>query len=174
MADNKGRRTHLPHGIEIGQSFLPRFYDPRVEAGAYHGRLQDMSKSGLMCFDTPGDLRPRKGTPVTVRSMHQGSGHGSYSFSSEIRGRGRLRGRLPVLLVEPPEPAGRQCPAHHTPDQHLPAGYRHLARDTLLPPAAGKCYHHRPLNGGGAQVYTRQRPDAEYLEISLNAPIPFV
>ena len=103
MAGNRGFRAHLPDGIEIGQRFLLRFDDPRVEAGAYQGRLQDMSKSGLLCFDAPDDLRPPKGTPVTVHSIRPGSQGGSCSFSSEIRGRGRLRGRLPVLLVEPPD-----------------------------------------------------------------------
>ena len=44
MAGNRGFRAHLPDGIEIGQRFLLRFDDPRVEAGAYQGRLQDMSE----------------------------------------------------------------------------------------------------------------------------------
>ena len=84
-------RAHLPDGIEIGQRFLLRFDDPRVEMGSYQGRLQDLSKSGLLCFDAPDDVRPPRGTPVTVRSLYRGSGGSSCSFSSEIRGRGRLR-----------------------------------------------------------------------------------
>lgn len=173
MAQKNRLKVHLPDGIEVGQQFLLRFDDPRVEAGAYQGRLQDMSKSGLMCFDAPDDVRPPKGTPVTVRSIHRGSSNNSCSFSSEIRGRGRLRGRLPVLLVEPP--------------QHLDDRARRGAHRINVCFRGGISWRESPrcpqqntsavvtnLSGGGAQVYCRQRPEAEFLEISLDTPTSFI
>ncbi len=173
MAGNRGFRAHLPDGIEIGQRFLLRFDDPRVEAGAYQGRLQDMSKSGLLCFDAPDDLRPPKGTPVTVHSIRPGSQGGSCSFSSEIRGRGRLRGRLPVLLVEPPD---------HLEDQARRSAHRVSVclRGNVRWREAPRCPLQQAsavitnLSGGGAQVFTREKPEAEYLEITLDAPTPFI
>ncbi|MDA0336325.1 MAG: flagellar brake protein [bacterium] len=173
MKATRGIRAQLPDGIEIGQRFLLRFDDPRVEAGAYQGRLQDMSKSGLMCFDAPDDVRPRKGTPITVRSIQQNPGGSSCSFSSEIRGRGRLRGKLPVLLVEPPErmEARARRGAHRV---------RVCLRGNMTWREAPRCPQQRAsvvitnLSGGGAQVYTRQQPDAGFLEITISAPIPFI
>lgn len=175
MAPNKGFRAQLPNGIKIGQRFLLRFDDPRVEAAAYQGRLQDMSKSGLLCFDAPDGLRPPRGTPVTVCSVGERSstGGGSCAFSSEIRGRGRLRGRVPVLLVEPPE--------------HVEARARRSAHRISVCLRGGIAWRETPrtevqrvsavitnLSGGGAQVYTRQPIDSDYLELSLDAPTAFI
>ena len=167
-------RAHLPDGIEIGQRFLLRFNDPRVEMGSYQGYLQNLSKSGLLCFDAPDDVRPPRGTPVTVRSLHRGSGGSSCSFSSEIRGRGRLRGRLPVLLVERPD--------HLEGDQARRGAHRVSVclRGDINWREAPRCPLQRAnavitnLSGGGALVYTRQQPDAGFLDVTLEVPTQFI
>ena len=91
----------LPNGIRIGANFLLSFDDPDLAAAPYQGRLQDFSKDGLLCVDAPLDMRPPRGTAVTVHSIRN-QGAADFSFASEIRGRGRLKGRLPVLLLRPP------------------------------------------------------------------------
>jgi len=175
MSARNRLRANLPDGIEIGQRFLLRFDDPRVEAGSYQGRLQDMSKSGLLCFDAPDDdVRPPRGTPVTVRSLQPGADGSSCSFSSEIRGRGRLRGRLPVLLVEPPD---------HVQNEHARRDAHRVSvclRGEINWREAPRCPLQRAsavitnLSGGGALVYTRQQPDAGFLEITLETPTRFI
>jgi hypothetical protein len=173
MTANKGIRAELPDGIKIGQRFLLRFDDPRVETGAYQGRLQDMSKSGLLCFDAPSNVRPPKGTPVTVRSIQQGAGAGSCGFSSEIRGHGRLRGKVPVLLVYPPE---------NFEDKARRGAHRVSVclRGNMKWREAPRCPQQQAsaviinLSGGGAQIYSRQQPDAKFIELTISAPTPFI
>lgn len=169
---NKGFRAELPAGIRIGQRFLLRFDDPRVETGAYQGRLQRLSKSGLLCFDAPLDVRPPKGTPVTVRSIQDNGGQ-TCAFSSEIRGRGRLRGRLPVLLVEPPESLKRQ---HERRAQRVSVciGGQISWREGPRCPEQRAAAVVTNLSGGGAQVFVRQRPDCEYMMLAIEVPSGFV
>lgn len=170
MTANSG--FHLPEGVEIGQRFLLRFDDPRVEASAYQGRLQDMSKSGLLCFDAPDNVRPRRGTPVTVHSIRSRNG-GSCSFSSEIRGRGRLRGKLPVLLVEPPD---------HLQDRARRSAHRISVclRGSVSWREAPRCPSQNAsvvvtnLSGGGAQIFSRQQPQGEYVHVTIEAPTAFI
>jgi hypothetical protein len=171
---SKGFRAQLPEGIEIGQRFLLRFDDPRVEAAAYQGRLQDMSKSGLLCFDAPDGVRPPKGTPVTVRSIHdRHQSSGNCTFSSEIRGRGRLRGRLPVLLVEPPESVeDRGSRSAHRVSVCLRGSLSW--RPHPRSPQERSSAVITNLSGGGAQLFTRHRVEAEFVEVQLDAPTPFI
>ena len=172
MKAKRGFRANLPDGIHIGQRFLLRFDDPRVEASACQGRLQDLSKSGLLCFDAPVDVRPRRGTPVTVSSLQPRNGR-PCAFSSEIRGRGRLHGRLPVLLVEPPEKLDHQ---------HQRGAHRVSVclRGRVSWREAPRCPIQRAsvvvtnLSGGGAQVFLRQRPKCDYLELTIDAPEAFI
>ena len=173
MKSMKGFRTSLPDGIRIGQRFVLRFDDPRVEAGSYQGRLQDLSRSGLLCFDAPTDVHPPRGTPVTVRSIQPAGGRGC-TFSSAIRGRGRLRGHLPVLLVEPPveltkSPHGRS--AHRLSVCLRGAiSWREAPRCPLQEATAVVTN----LSGGGAQIFLRQAPDAEYVQLTIDVPSTFV
>lgn len=170
MTANSG--FHLPDGVEIGQRFLLRFDDPRVESNAYQGRLQDMSKSGLLCFDAPDNVRPRRGTPVTVHSIRSRNG-GSCSFSSEIRGRGRLRGKLPVLLVEPPEQLeDRARRGAHRISVCLRGGIDW--RDAARCPQQQASAVITNLSGGGAQIFSRQQPDVEFIHVTIEAPTTFI
>lgn len=174
MKSMKGHRARLPDGIRIGQRFVLRFDDPKVEAGSYQGRLQELSRSGLLCFDAPTeDVHPPRGTPVTVRSI-QPTGGRACTFSSEIRGRGRLRGHLPVLLVEPPAQLAK---APHGRSAHRLSV---CLRGALSWRDAPRCpLQEAPavvtnLSGGGAQVFLRKAPDAEYLQLTIDVPSGFI
>lgn len=169
----KGFRANLPEGIRIGERFLLRFDDPRVEAGAYQGRLQDLSKTGLLCFDAPTDPCPPRGTPVTVLSLQQTAGR-ACSFSSEIRGRGRLHGRVPVLLVEPPEQVG--APSRHRGAYRVTVCLRGELtwREGPREDPRRECAVITNLSGGGAQVFLRHRPQAAQADLLLDPPPAFV
>ena len=86
-------------GLKIGERFLMAFDDPDL-ATTHQGRLQDLN-SKYLCIDAPPDLRPPRGTQVTISSLQTNTDE--FSFSSEILGRRRLNGHLPVLLVKSPD-----------------------------------------------------------------------
>lgn len=173
MKAKSGYRANLPEGIHIGQRFLLRFDDPRFAAPPYQGRLQDLSKSGLLCFDAPTQGCPPRGTQVTVHSLQPAGGR-SCSFSSSIRGRGRLRGRLPVLLVEPPgqlDPPTHQRRAHRvTVCLRGELAWQELPRE----PSRRHSAVVTNLSGGGAQVFLRHRPDGALADLTLDPPAAFV
>ena len=162
---------HLPVGLEIGQRFLLAFDDPSLAQTRHQGRLQDVRRNYL-CIDAPAELRPARGTPVTVSSLKEAARE--YSFTSEIVGRVRLHGRLPVLLVKPPE---------HVECKKRRGAYRvsvalQAQVEWTEDEAPGESII-RPgvmtnLSGGGAQLFLRQRPSAEVLNVSVKAPDSFV
>ena len=164
------RRHQLPDGVEIGQQFLLRFEDPRVEASAYQGRRHQLSRDGLLCFDAPDDVRPRRGTAVTIQSLR--SETKSCAFSSEIRGRGRLGGKLPVLLVEPPSPAAAYRRDTYRVNVCL-RGRMHWRETPRTEPVESEAVLTN-ISGGGAQVYLRNRPTSEWVEVTLEVPQSFV
>ena len=161
----------MPDALKIGQRFQLAFEDPSLSRTTHQGRLQDLSPDYL-CIDAPDELRPPRGTPVTVSSILENSDE--YSFSSEILGRRRLHGRLPVLLVKPPN--------------QLEHKYRRTAfrvsvtlkalvewEDAKQPGIPIK----KPgvltnLSGGGAQLFLRYLPSVEILNIALSAPDAFI
>lgn len=87
--------------LKVGERFMLRFDDPSLVSEPQIGRLQQLRKDGALCIDVSEALRPRRGTPVRLESLRRPEAE--CSFSSEILGRGRLNGRLPVLLVKAPE-----------------------------------------------------------------------
>ncbi|MBT5055611.1 MAG: hypothetical protein HOM68_03635 [Gemmatimonadetes bacterium] len=168
--DSKRQRRKLPDGVEIGQNFLLSFDDPRVEAKAYQGRLHQLSRDGLLCFDAPGDLRPRRGTQVTIQSL-KSQAKGS-AFSSEIRGRGRLGGHLPVLLVEAPVAASTYRRDTYRVSVCLRGKLAWQDNAKVAPVEADAVLTN--ISGGGAQLYSRCPPTSEWVHVTLNAPQSFV
>ena len=170
---HKRIRANLPDGMRIGERFLLSFDDPELVAPPYQGRLQDLSKDGLLCIDAPLDLHPPRGTAVTVSSLRHGSD--DYSFASEIQGRGRLKGRLPVLLLRPPSQL-EQKPRR--------SAYRvsvclRAELECLEPFEGDSRLIRKPcvatnLSGGGAQVFARYSPRTEDLRLALTVPSSFV
>ena len=166
-------RPSLPNGIQIGERFLLSFDDPELAVAPYQGRLQDLSKDGLLCVDAPLDMRPPRGTAVTVHSIHRAAG--DFSFASEIQGRGRLKGRLPVLLLSPPV---------EVEEQQRRSAYRisvclRAQIECFEATADGERVASKPcvatnLSGGGAQVFVRYAPAAEDLRLALTVPNSFV
>ena len=91
-------------GLRIGERFLMAFDDPDLSA-THQGRLQDLN-SRYLCIDAPDELRPPRGTSVTISNLQ--TDRDEFSFSTKILGRRRLNGQLPVLLVRPPEQIQRK------------------------------------------------------------------
>jgi len=170
---NRRIRPDLPNGIRIGERFLLSFDDPDLAAEPYQGRLQDFSKDGLLCVDAPLDVRPPRGTAVTVHSIR--SEAGDFSFASEIQGRGRLKGRLPVLLLRPPvEVEERQRRSAYRISVCLRGQI-----DCIELTKDGERMVSKPcmatnLSGGGAQVFARYSPRSEELRLALTVPNSFI
>lgn len=167
----RGFRALLPDGLEIGQRFLLSFDDPAV--GACQGRLQEMSRDGSLCVDAPSGLRPARGTPVRVRSLRRESP--AYSFASEIRGRGRLKkSQVPVLLLAPPanlEPLSQRSAHRVTVCLRGLVEWRHPATPRVVESCPAVLTN---LSGGGAQIFVRQRPASELVQVSIDLPEKFV
>ena len=162
----------LPDGLEIGERFMLHFDAPDLVQRPQLGRLQDLSNDGALCIEVPAHLSPPRGTPVTISSLRKSTL--DYRFSSEILGRRRLNGRLPVLLVKAPD---------HLEKQQRRTSYRISAalkaRVQWLAPGQTEQIVDKPavitnLSGGGAQIYVRQLPDVSTLRLILVPPEPFV
>ena len=166
-------RPDLPNGIRIGERFLLSFDDPDLAAEPYQGRLQDFSKDGLLCVDAPLDVRPPRGTAVTVHSIR--SEAGDFSFASEIQGRGRLKGRLPVLLLRPPvEVEERQRRSAYRISVCLRAQIECIELTNDGERMISKSCVATNLSGGGAQVFARYSPRSEDLRLALTVPNSFI
>jgi len=174
---NGGRdrsKPELPKYLKIGQRLLVSFESPEWATAQYRGRLHNMSKDGLLCIDAPIDLRPPAGTAVKVSSIQRAGGR-QYSFLSEIQARGRLKGHLPIFLLRTPSRVERI---------HQRSAYRiTVALGAKLEWAGVKSdaqeRESRPavvtnLSGGGAQVFLRQLPPKDLLELTLTTPADFV
>ena len=164
--------SQIPGCLEIGDRFLVSFEDPELEVKSYQGRLQDLSKDGFLCIDAPGKLRPKRGTAVKVSSIRNDNA-GDFSFSSEIRGRRRLRGRLPVILLRPPasvEPAQRRTAYRIAVCMKSQVQMLENATAETLTKTAVVTN----LSGGGAQVFIRHRPDTSTLKLTLDPPDAFL
>ena len=171
MNGGKGFQPNLPTPLRIGQRFLVSFEDPDLAAAQYKGRLHDMSKEGFLCIDAPLDLRPPRGTAVTVSTLRRGGK--DYSFSTEIQGRRRLKGRTPVFLLRPPT---RVEQTHKRSAYRITVALR--AQLDWREESSDRVDQSRPavvtnLSGGGAQVFLRQLPDTDLLRLTLNAPTGF-
>ena len=162
----------LPNGMKIGERFLLHFDTPDLIQGPQLGRLQDLRSDGALCIDVPAELHPPRGTPVTISSLSQSPG--TFRFSSEILGRSRLNGRLPVLLVKAPGQYKRQ---------QRRAAYRISAvlkaRVEWIDPGNPSQRLDCPavvtdLSGGGAQIYLRQPAGSRILRLTLSVPEPFI
>lgn len=161
----------LPSGLKIGERFLLSFDDPSLIKTPQTGRLQDMSTDGALCIDVPAELSPPRGTPVTISSLRKSPF--DYRFSSEILGRGRINGRLPVLLVKAPETLEKQ---QRRTAFRISVALK--ARVQWNDPEAQDGMLDKPavvtnLSGGGAQIFVRHRPDAKILRLSLSIPDAF-
>ena len=160
----------VPSGLKIGERFLLAFDDPDLST-THQGRLQDLN-SKYLCIDAPSELRPPRGTPVTISSLHTNSDE--FSFTSEILGRRRLNGHLPVLLVKPPDQVKRV--------QRRTAFRVSLSLRTKVrwtdPESAGETVERTAvltnLSGGGGQLYLRTNPTAEIIKLTVEAPENFV
>ncbi len=172
-----GSTCEISDCLRIGERFLLSFDDPELEALPYQGRLQDLRKDGLLCIDAPADVRPPRGTPVTLSSLRQTTD--DYTFSSHIHGRGRLKGRVPVLLISPPTRIERtQRRGAYRISVCLRVQTSWLLEDETDPLSRGPRVS-RPgvltnLSGGGAQVFLRCRPESEAISLNVAAPTGFV
>ena len=128
--------------------------------------------SKYLCIDAPAELRPPRGTQVTISSLHTNSDE--FSFSSEILGRRRLNGHLPVLLVKPPKHVDRI--------QRRTAFRISLSMRTKVQwsdPESGEEIFERTavltnLSGGGGQLYLRTNPSTDTIRLTVEAPDNFV
>jgi len=167
-------RPDLPNGIRIGERFLLSFDDPDLATAPYQGRLQDFTKDGLLCVDAPLDVRPPRGTAVTVHSIRT-QGAADFSFASEIRGRGRLKGRLPVLLLRPPvEVEERQRRSAYRISVCLRAQIECVETTQGGERVVSKPCVATNLSGGGAQIFARYNPRSENLRLALTVPNSFI
>ena len=162
------RTPDLPSTLKIGTRFLLSFEGSDAASPPYHGRLQEWSADGCLCIDAPSHFQPQRGTPVTLRSLDPKS----YSFSSEVMGYNRLKGRLPVLLVKPPrrlEEPSRPRSAYRI-SAALRAEVKWLEQEEALN-APGVVAN---LSGGGAQLFLRRKPVAQALSLDLALPQEFI
>ena len=173
----RGFKSEVSDCLQIGERFLLSFDDPGLEAPPYQGRLQDLRKDGLLCMDAPTDLRPPKGTQVTVSSLRNDLNN--YTFSSQIYGRGRLRGQVPVILLRPPAQIEKtqrrgayrisvclraQATWIASADPDSVTSDSRISKPGVL----------TNLSGGGAQLFLRARPEADSMKLRLTAPAGFV
>lgn len=159
-------KTTTHQALKIGARFLLSFEDPSATASPYPGRLQELKPDGSLCLDAPMHFQPRRGTPVTIRSLEPAS----YSFSSEVVGCHRL-GRLPVVQVKPPqrlEQAPLRTAYRVSVCLHASAYWMEGGEQVREPGVVAN------LSGGGAQVFLRRRPAAQALCLDLVVPDAFV
>ncbi len=158
-----------PQPIEIGDRFLLSFDEPGIGTSEQTGRLQDL-KNGALCIDVDPDCRPARGTPVRVSSLR--SDISDFHFSSEILGRHRLHGRLPVLLVKAPRQLDKsQRRTSHRIDAALKASVVWSDSEAGLLTKPGVLTN---ISGGGAQLFMRHLPNAERLRLDASAPDSFI
>ena len=162
----------LPSGLKIGERFSLAFDDPSLAQTRHQGRLQDLTPEGFLCIDAPAELRPPRGTPVTISSLRENAD--TYSFASEVSGRRRLNGRLPVLLVKPPAQIERQQRRSAfrvavTLRTQVEWADAENPGDLIQKPGIMT-----DLSGNGAQIFLRQLPSAEIVRLSLNPPDAFI
>ncbi len=162
-------RAAGPQHLEIGDRFLLSFDEPKTGTTQQTGRLQDL-KNGALCIDVDPDCRPPRGTPVSVSSLR--TDISDFHFSSEIIGRHRLHGRLPVLLIKAP--------------QQIEDGQRrtsHRVSAALKAEATWVDSEQGPMNkpgvltnisGGGARLFMRHLPNAERLHLDACVPEAFI
>ena len=156
----------LPDELKIGERFLLSFAG--TGASPQPGRLQDMSKEGALCIDVDPECQPPRGTPVTVSSMPQSQL--DFHFSSEILGRRKLDGRLPVLLVKAPNCLEKkQRRDAYRISAALKSRVVWQEDETLSKPAVLT-----NLSGGGARLFMRWLPRTERLLLSISAPDAFI
>jgi len=157
------RRGHkLPDTLKIGERFLLSF--DGANASPQPGRLQDMSKDGALCIDVAPECQPPRGTRVTVSSIPQSPT--DFHFSSEILGRRKLDGRVPVLLLKAPNRVERQQRRDaFRISAALKASVAWEEDETLRKPAVLT-----NLSGGGARLYMRRLPQTEHLMLSISTP----
>ena len=170
MKSAKKAITWSPDLLKVGERYLLAFHDPEF-ATPHLGRLQDLN-SDYLCIDAPAELKPPRGTPVTLSSLQPSTSE--YSFSSEILGRRRLHGRLPVLLIKRPEEIDK---THQRSDYRVSVTLRSrvewVAEDqqnsTVSKPAVLT-----NLSGGGGQVFLRSQPSAKKILVTVDAPDEFI
>ena len=154
----------IPRALKIGERYTLAFHDHDLSKAPHQGRLQDLSPDYL-CIDAPAELRPPRGTPVTISSLGRPSEE--YSFSTEILGRRRLNGHLPVLLVKTPDTIKhKQRRSAFRVSVTLRARVEWEEKDR-----PGE-WIEKPgvftnMSGGGGQLFLRQDPAAEILNISI-------
>ena len=156
----------LPDALKIGERFLLSF--DGANASPQPGRLQDMSKDGALCIDVAPECQPPRGTLVTVSSIQQSPT--DFHFLSEILGRRKLDGRVPVLLLKAPSRVERQQRRDaFRISAALKASVAWEEDETLRKPAVLT-----NLSGGGGRFYMRWLPQTEHLMLSISAPDAFI
>ncbi|MEW6754466.1 MAG: hypothetical protein AB1505_26310 [Candidatus Latescibacterota bacterium] len=164
-------RPSLPEGMRIGERCLLHFSAPELVPEPQPGRLQELRPDGALCIDVAPELAPPRGTPVTISTVRPGSA--SCRFASEILGRSRLNGRLPVLLVRAPQAL--------EPPQRRGAYRMSVAlRGSVVPVLAnGGQPTEQPavvvdLSGGGARLCLRHPLPCQHVRLTVAVPTPFV
>ncbi|MFA6110463.1 MAG: hypothetical protein WDA75_17000 [Candidatus Latescibacterota bacterium] len=154
--------------LRVGERFMLRFDDPSLVGEPQIGRLQQLRKDGALCIDVPPALRPRRGTPVQVESLRRPEAE--CSFASEILGRGRLNGRLPVLLVKAPEAIHwEQRRAAYRISVALKARLEWQGPGDEVGSAVAVV---TDLSGSGAQAFLRAAVPAEAARLRLSLAVP--
>jgi len=158
--------------FRIGERFLLSFDSSDVGTSPQPGRLQDLRDDGSLYIDIPPEVNPPRGTRVTVRSL--GEAARACRFSSEILGRSRLQGRLPVIVLRAPEHlVRRQRREAHRVSTVLQARITWSSRrrepEFISLPAVMT-----DLSGGGARLFTKEPVHAGIVAISLMVPEGFV
>ncbi|MGB0604934.1 MAG: hypothetical protein ACPGRY_08260 [Candidatus Latescibacterota bacterium] len=154
---------HAP--IEIGDPLLITSLSSSTQKIEQVGYLQQR-KGRALCVDVDPKFRPAKGTPIRVSRLDGSSAQPA--FSSEIIGRSRLYGHMPVLLIrdqQQPAQAAFRIPAGLRTEiywQRSDAGYS--AKTALL----------TDLSGEGARLFARSLPDVEEVSIKIALPDGFI
>ncbi|MBN97901.1 MAG: hypothetical protein CME16_01450 [Gemmatimonadetes bacterium] len=154
----------IPRALKIGERFTLAFQDHDLSKFPHQGRLQDLSPEYL-CIDAPAELRPPRGTPVTISSLRNSAEE--YTFSSKILGNSCLNGNLPVLLLKTPDTI-----KHKQRRSSFRVSVTLRARvewEEIDKPGE---FFEKPgvftnMSGGGGQLFLRQNPATEKLDISI-------
>jgi len=154
--------------IEIGDRLRLRFDQPHRGYVEQTGLLQDV-RNGALCIDVDPTCRPQRGSIVQVSSLCANAD--KVAFSSEILGRHRRQGQLPVLLVKVPTPSADQRRTAHRIDAALKAEARWEDEQHRQRQQTGVLTN---LSGAGACLFTRELPKAERLHIDICAPDAFI
>lgn len=163
------RKTHNHTPIQIGDPLLLTCRSSSAKQIEQVGYLQHR-RGGTLCIDVDPEFRPAKGTQIRVSKLE--GPKAKTAFSSEIVGRSRLHGHLPVLLIRDPQSPlpDKACAAYS-----IPAGIRaEIHWESNLAEYCAKTALLTDLSGEGGRIFTRSLPDVEKVFLKIVLPDAFV